>query len=217
MNNTEYFEFLNRWKNNLPILKAENVFSNPEKTAIASVDLVNGFCKNGFLYSKRCEDVIDPNANLFNLSSSQYNVRDFFMIFDSHSENAVEFMYFPEHCTKSSDESRPVDKIVESLFSSWIHWIPKNSIGVSHNNFPSQSIKNFNTFIVTGVCTDICVYQLATFIKTYYNENNIVAKVIVPENCVNTYDSEDHPGDLYHLMFLYHMHINGIEVVKEIV
>jgi nicotinamidase-related amidase len=216
MNNTEYFEFLERWKNNLLTLKAEKVFSIPKKTAIASVDLVNGFCKNGgFLYSKRCENVINPNANLFKLASYQHNVHDFFMVFDSHDEGAVEFMSFPEHCVKGSDETRHVEKVVEPLSSSWMHWIPKNSIA-PNKNFPLNLIKNFKTFIVTGVCTDICVYQLATFIKMYYNENNIMTRVIVPENCVNTYDSEDHPGDLYHLMFLYNMYINGIEIVKGI-
>jgi len=50
--------------------------------------------------------------------------------------------------------------------------------------------------------------------------------VIVPANCVQTWhlsveDAEDlpampHHGDLLHTVFLYHMALNGIEVVSEI-
>ena len=50
--------------------------------------------------------------------------------------------------------------------------------------------------------------------------------VIVPENCVQTYDLgveaakrlgiTPHPGDLMHVLFLYHMHLNDIRVVRAI-
>ena len=50
--------------------------------------------------------------------------------------------------------------------------------------------------------------------------------VIVPENCVQTYDMSielakevgafAHPGDLMHVFFLYHMALNGVEVIKAI-
>jgi hypothetical protein len=49
----------------------------------------------------------------------------------------------------------------------------------------------------------------------------------VPENCVDTYDLPveaarelgvaPHDGDLLHKVFLYHMALNAVEVVKEIV
>ena len=58
------------------------------------------------------------------------------------------------------------------------------------------------------------------------NANNLKVNVIVPENCVETYDTSvktaeslkimPHDGNLIHTMFLYHMKLNGIEVVKEL-
>ena len=52
-------------------------------------------------------------------------------------------------------------------------------------------------------------------------------RVIVPENAVQTYDMPvetasaigalPHHGDFMHLVFLYHMRLNGVEVVREIV
>jgi hypothetical protein len=51
-------------------------------------------------------------------------------------------------------------------------------------------------------------------------------RIIVPENAVQTYDipvavareigALPHNGDVLHLLFLYHMRLNGIEVVREI-
>ena len=51
-------------------------------------------------------------------------------------------------------------------------------------------------------------------------------KVIVPTNCVDTYDLSveggkqigviPHPADFLHAVFLYHMMLNGVEVVSEL-
>jgi hypothetical protein len=58
------------------------------------------------------------------------------------------------------------------------------------------------------------------------NERQAKRTVIVPENCVQTYDTSlqvahevgayAHPGDLMHVLFLYHMALNGVEVIKAI-
>ncbi len=51
-------------------------------------------------------------------------------------------------------------------------------------------------------------------------------RVIVPAECVDTYDVPvdtartlgilPHPGDLIHLLFLYHMAVNGVEIVASV-
>lgn len=70
-----------------------------------------------------------------------------------------------------------------------------------------------NTFIVTGVCTNICIEQFALTLKTYFNKQNVKSRVIVPINTVETYDLDIHNGDLMNVMALYNMIVNGIEVV----
>jgi hypothetical protein len=79
---------------------------------------------------------------------------------------------------------------------------------------------------VVGDCTDLCTYQLAMHLRLDANERQLERRVIVPINAVDTYDTPmsvaeelgifPHPGDLLHATFLYHMAINGIEVVKRI-
>jgi hypothetical protein len=58
------------------------------------------------------------------------------------------------------------------------------------------------------------------------NARQLNRKVIVPANCVDTYDRPvsaaraegglPHPGDLLHAVFLYHMALNGVEIAKSI-
>ena len=79
---------------------------------------------------------------------------------------------------------------------------------------------------MVGDCTDICVYQLALFLKVRPILKNESSEVIVPANCVDTYDIPQemyekdrippHPGELIHRIFLYHMHLNGIRIYYKV-
>jgi hypothetical protein len=70
------------------------------------------------------------------------------------------------------------------------------------------------------------MYQLAMYLKLQANAFHKQRRVIVPENCTQTWhlsveDAEEgpamaHHGDLLHATFLYHMAMNDIEVVKAI-
>jgi hypothetical protein len=83
-----------------------------------------------------------------------------------------------------------------------------------------------DTFIVVGDCTDLCTYQLAMYLRLDANNRMLERRVIVPANAVDTYDMPvelarkvgalPHDGDLMHAVFLYHMALNGVEVVSEL-
>jgi hypothetical protein len=62
------------------------------------------------------------------------------------------------------------------------------------------------------------------YLRLDANARQLSRRVLLPENCVQTYDipvrtavenqlSAD-PGDFIHLLFLYHMALNGVEVIK---
>jgi nicotinamidase-related amidase len=80
--------------------------------------------------------------------------------------------------------------------------------------------------LVVGDCTDICVYQLAMHFRLDANARARSRRVIVPADCVDTYDlpvdtaislgSVPHDAGLLHRLFLYHMRLNGIEVYAKI-
>jgi hypothetical protein len=68
---------------------------------------------------------------------------------------------------------------------------------------------------------------MALHLKLYANAYDLKIRVIVPENAVQTFDMPvetanaigalPHDGDFMHLVFLYQMLLNGVEVVREIV
>ena len=105
----------------------------------------------------------------------------------------------------------------------------KNSINSGVNpgvNAWLSSHPEVDTFIVVGDCTDLCIYHLAMYLKADGNEKQSDRRVIVPANCVDTYDTPvktardlgafPHDADLIHKLFLNHMALNGVEVYKRI-
>ena len=73
----------------------------------------------------------------------------------------------------------------------------------------------------------MCTYQLAMHLRLRANAlQRRGVRVIVPEDCVDTYDltvdaarsigALPHDADLLHRIFLYHLALNGVEVVKRI-
>ena len=82
-----------------------------------------------------------------------------------------------------------------------------------------------NTFLVMGDCTDFCVYQLAMHLRLRANALGLQGvRVIVPIDTVETFDlpvelaneigALPHHADLMHLIFLFSMAQNGVEIVQ---
>lgn len=224
----QFLEMLDQWLIDLPITESSDLFSQPEKTAILSVDVTNAFCKEGNLASPRVAQIIDPIVNLFKLAR-QSGIKKFVLLQDCHTPEAVEFGAFAPHAVCGSQEAEAVDEIKALPFYDQMTILTKNSINPAQatglNNWLTDNA-DLQTFFVVGDCTDLCVYQLALHLKTFANARDLSWHVVVPEDCVQTYDLPNetaeavgavpHPGDLLHKIFLHHMHLNGVEIVKSI-
>jgi nicotinamidase-related amidase len=111
-------------------------------------------------------------------------------------------------------------------FSGRFRIVHKNSIssaiGTELDDWLSANRK-IDRFIVVGDCTDLCVYQLAMHLKLTANAAGFHRTVIVPADCVDTYDMPldragelgvpPHDADVLHALFLYHLFLNGVEVI----
>ena len=195
---------------NLPITYLSDLDLN--KTDLFIVDINNGFAKEGSLYSPRVERLINPIID-FTKSVSK-DIRNIIAFTDCHTEESIELLSFPNHCINDTMECKIVDEF-KSIDN--IKIVKKNST----NGFFSLDNLNFDSvdnIIIIGNCTDICIYQLAITLKSYFNQNNINKNVIVPINLVDTYDIENvHPAELLNIVFFNSMIQNGIKVVKEII
>jgi nicotinamidase-related amidase len=203
----------------------------PAKVAVVAVDVVNGFCTEGPLASPRVGRIVAPIVELMNQAHAG-GVRSFAVLRDSHAPDAPEFEQFGPHCVAGTAESELVDDIARLPFAGDFYDVPKNSTSAwaGGDTFAAwvadQEARGTTTFIVVGNCTDLCVYQTAVPLKLRANARNMPVTVIVPEECVETYHLPvdaavplgipPHDGDLLHAVFLYHLHLKGVQVVKRI-
>ncbi|MCS7261224.1 MAG: cysteine hydrolase [Anaerolineae bacterium] len=227
-----FLNYLVRWRQNLQPLALNTLVRNgrsPDQTALMAVDVINGFCRTGPLASVRVAGIVAPIVLLFQ-NAYALGMRHFIFLHDAHDPEAVEFGSYPAHCVRDSEESAPVPELKAlPFFDKLVTMMPKNSVnaavGTALNTW-LDAHPEVNTFIVVGDCTDICVYMLAMHLRTRANAANRLVRVIVPANAVDTYDlpvetaaqtgALPHDGELLHLIFLYHMRLNGIEVVAAI-
>jgi len=186
----------------------------PDQVALVLVDLVQGFAREGPLASPRVEALIEPIAKITE-EALRLGVR-VTAIRDAHREDCPEFDQFGRHCVEGTYEAELVPELKTVLGPNYTDW-PKNCLAAGETH--SQS-----TVIVAGDCTDLCIYQAAMGEKLAANAKGIKKRVIVPVNLVDTYDLPmetannlgllPHPGDFFHLVFLYHLKLNGIELVR---
>ena len=224
--NKPFLDWLARWQESLPEVSLEAVISDPDRVALVSQDLLKGFCNQGPLASPRSASIVPGVASLFQ-RVHDLGGRHFLLLQDTHAPDAVEFSAFPPHCVAGTVESETIDELNDLPFSNLFTVLPKNSISSSVGTGLEAWLEDHpavTTFIVVGVCTDICVYHVAMFLRVRANVlGQREARVIVPADCVQTYDMPvktavelgafPHDGDLLHSLFLYQMALNGVEVV----
>lgn len=224
-----FLAWIGDWKDGLPALNMADVVDKPASVVLLSVDVTNGFCYEGPLSSPRVATIVPPIVRLFE-RAYELGIRRFILPQDTHHEEAIEFGSFPPHCTRNSAESESVAEFKALPFFDQFIVMPKNSISSNlGTELPAwlDAHPDVTTFLVVGDCTDLCTYQLAMYLRLRANEFQRTSdRVILPVNCVDTYDLSvqvaqetgafPHHGDLLHLIFLYHMALNGVEVVASV-
>lgn len=188
-----------------------------EKTKLCIVDVINGFIKCGPLSDESISQII-PEINLLSKVASEKGM-EIISFYDNHDEKSPEFESFPPHCLEGTEEASVVDELGWLEAYEKYKCLPKKST----NAFFEDDIKALtsddgktDTFIVVGDCTDICVLQFALALKVNANANGKRVRVIVPVDCVDTYDAPMHNKNLMNLMSLKIMKNSGIEIVRKI-
>lgn len=183
---------------------------NKEDTVLLITDMINGFAHFGALASPRVAAIAVPIARIGKIF--QDKGIEIIAFADAHSEDSPEFISYPPHCIAGTPESDIVPEISGALTFTRID---KGSTNAYLEPVFQKMIakKRWTKFVVVGDCTDICINQLAVTLKTHFNRIDQQVDVIVPVDLVDTYDCELHEANLLHIMGLYMMQQNGVELV----
>ena len=227
-NSITFLNYLESFVDNLPTIALDEAIPKPERTAIISVDVINAFLYEGPLSSPRVATIAEPITRLMD-AAWEHGVKDILLIQEGHHEDSHEFEAYGEHAIKGTPQAEAIDMIKALPFYDQLTTFYKDSIHPAINTKLNDWLSeraHLDTFIVVGDVTDLCVYHSATYLKFHGNAYQKKRRVIVPENCVQTWhlsveEAENlpampHHGDLLHATFLYHMALNEIEVVKSI-
>lgn len=175
------------------------------------VDMVNGFARAGALADPAIEECAGPIGKL--IETHPDNV---WFICDQHEPGCKEFDAFPQHCLKGSEES----EVIEELKPYVNHVIPKNCISAFASDDFQKVIRDLKEpcdLIVTGCCTDLCILQLALPLQSWIHQSDLDMRVIVPVDCVDTYNIPDvHEADAANEQALKMMEASGVTVVDAI-
>ncbi|HMQ31376.1 MAG TPA: isochorismatase family cysteine hydrolase [Chloroflexaceae bacterium] len=224
-----FLRYLEGWYAALPdAAMAAIVGDQPERVAVLSVDMINGFCKEGPLSGPRVGALIAPVVATLR-RAHELGVRSIALAQDTHHPNTPEFAAYPPHCIAGTPESQTVTEIAELPFAGEIAVFEKNSLsthlGTSFGAWVRER-PELDTFIIIGDCTDLCVYSAAMHLRLEANALNLRRRVLVPAAAVDTFHTpvavaqelgiHAHDGDLHHVLFLHHMAQNGVEVVAEL-
>lgn len=212
---TAHAELLSRWYDALPELELSAL--EPARTALVSVDVIEGFTRQGALASPRVTAIIPDIVTLLGrLTALGVPTTQVAFVQDAHPEDAQEFAAYPPHCVKGSEEAEAVHEL--QALPDWPRYqhFQKNSIA-SHTSEGFNAwlaAQDVDTIVAVGDVTDLCLYTLALHVQVRNLALGLGQRVIVPETCAQTWDAPDHPGDLYHLLFLHQLARNGVEVVR---
>jgi nicotinamidase-related amidase len=190
--------------------------------------VTNTFCTDGALASERVGRIVQPIVELFERAYA-LGIRTFALTQDTHDPHTPEFQAYPPHGIRGTAESEAVDAIKALPFFGEMAIFPKNSISSSIGTGLEAWIAQrpqLDRFVVVGDCTDLCTYQTAMYLRLSANAHNLARRVVVPANAVDTFDTpvsvvrtagiEALDGDLHHVLFLHHMALNGIEVIRRL-
>jgi nicotinamidase-related amidase len=165
--------------------------------SVIVVDVLNGFCKVGNLASPRLARVILPIQKLLEreLQAGSHII----FLADTHAPDDPEFEMFPPHCVAGSGEEEVVDELKPFVAKGIL--IPKTRYSGFFKTNLEQVLAEIAPaeVIVVGVCTDICVMHTVADLR---NRNY---RVIVPRQCVETYDAPGHDGDEVNKCMLTHI------------
>jgi nicotinamidase-related amidase len=170
--------------------------------ALLIIDMVRGFLEPGHpLYCGDESRRLIPTIRSLAERELRGNGQVYFLC-DNHAPDDLEFRIFPPHCIRGTEEA----EVIPELRDLPGIVIPKTRYSAFHNTSLDEQLARLGPerLIVTGVCTDICV------LYTSEDARNRDFEVVLPANCVASFDSAGHDYALDQMK-----RILGVQVLRD--
>lgn len=187
------------------------------KKALYTIDMNNGFVNFGAMANPEYNKLVPEQLKLINQFRKEGELVNF--ILEGHSQDAVEFSSYPEHCILGTKEADLIPQFYDEQFKDNTALFYKNSInGMFNRNLQDmiQNLQNLREVVFQGVCADLCVMDFARGYARYLDEINRQAKLFVVKSGIDTFDAPGHNREEWLNIAYKVMEQAGIEVVDNV-
>lgn len=167
--------------------------SGEKRRAVIVVDMLRGFLEPGRpLDCGEGARAIVPSVRR-RIEEEQARGAAVFWVADNHAPDDKEFAMFPPHCIRGTAEAEITPALADLVDPA--NLLPKTRYSGFYGTDLAERLARLQPEVVTvvGVCTDICVMH------TVADARNRDYAVIVPADCVATFDPQAHRFALDHM------------------
>ena len=157
------------------------------------IDMNNGFVNFGPMANPKYNDLVPEQQALIEMFREEDELVNF--ILENHDKNALEFVSYPEHCVKGTEEAKLIPEFQDEENKPNTRTYYKNSINGMLNRTLQDDIKaleKLKMIVLAGVCGDLCVMDFGRTLLRYLDEINHDLKVFVVKSCIDTFDAPGH-------------------------
>ena len=185
------------------------------KELLITIDMVNGFVKEGSLAAPSIMRIVPRQIELLDDAIINHNVGMVF-IRDCHKEDSVEFNTYGKHCIDGTLETCVIDELSE--YAKYGLEYKKNSTNlIFAPGFQDDlmRLKKLKRVILMGCLAEICVKNGAIGLRTFFDQMNMNIDVCVYADAIDTFDTLGHNADEVILSALNDMESNGIKILRK--
>ena len=167
------------------------------KNALLIIDMSNDFVhENGGLTAGEAAQTIVP---FIQEKAEEFlkNGDEIYICMDAHQENDDHFKLWPVHNVVGTWGQQLYgslhDWYLAHKHSPQVHWLPKTEYDAFHQTNLAKMLKQKEVqhLYLTGVCTDICVFNGAMGLANYYDQWNRDVTINVHEDAIATYSEDE--------------------------
>jgi nicotinamidase-related amidase len=178
------------------------------REVLVVIDMINGFVNFGNLHDPSINKITPDIIKL--IEKTKKSNQPIVSFQDEHESDDKEFKKYPPHCIKGTPECELIPEL-KPYEKDMIIFKKNETDGMLMPKIKKFFKENsFDRVTLTGCCTDICVQEFALSLKGMFSQIERETQIVVPENCVATYDSPNHPAADCHRGALEVMQKTGI-------